>query len=143
MNPKKIEAPSPTPIAKSGIEISRAEDFSELYANNVTFESSLWDLKLVFGQTDQHIGSNAIVQHTAITIPWAQAKVFAYTLSLLLADQEDRSGRIQLKKGIIAEFPEQMPKAVRDSGDVSEKTWKRLRKLYEDFAAANPEIAAK
>ncbi|HEV7674748.1 MAG TPA: DUF3467 domain-containing protein [Candidatus Angelobacter sp.] len=143
MSPKNKETPSPTPIAKSGIEFSRVEDFSELYANNVMFESSLWDMKLVFGQTDQNIGPNAIVQHTAVTIPWAQAKVLAYTLSLALADQEARSGRIQLKKGIIGEFPEQMPKALRDSGEMSEETWKALRKMQQDFVAANPELALK
>jgi hypothetical protein len=143
MSPKKIETPSPTPIAKSGIELSRVEDFSEAYANNVQLEPSLWDLKLVFGQNDQQVGPNAVVQHTAMTLPWAQVKVLIYALRLALIDQESRSGRVQLKRGLIAEFPEQMPKAVRDSGEVSDETWKALRKLYEDLAAANPEIAQK
>jgi hypothetical protein len=147
MSPQKTELPakalSPSPEQRSGIEFSRSEDFIESYANNVALESSLWDLKFIFGQNDQNIGPNAVVQHTAITLPWAQVKVLAYSLSLLLTDQEARSGRIQLKKGIVGELPAQMPKAVSDSGEITAETWKAMRKLYEAFSAANPEIAQK
>src|SRR5262249_19658754 len=132
--------PSPAPTGKSGIEYSRVEDFSEAYANNIVFESSIYDLKLVFGQNEQHVSPNAVVQHTAVTIPWAQAKVLAYALSLALTDQEARCGRIKLKKGLVAEFPEHMTKSFRDAGEISEEAWKALRKLYNNFAAANPEI---
>jgi hypothetical protein len=138
--PAKTKSSSPAQAPKTGIEYSRTDDFAELYANSVACETSLWDLKLVFGQNDQHIGPNAIVQHTAVTIPWAQVKVLLYTFSLLLTDQEGRSGRIQLKKGLIGELPKQMPQQARDSGEVSEETWRKMRALYEDLIAANPEL---
>jgi len=115
-----------------------------LYANNVKFESSLWDLKLIFGQTDQTFGPNAIIQHTAVTIPWPQVKLLLFGLSVTLAEQEGRTGRIALIKGLSgAKIPEQMRKAVRDEGTVSDETWKAIRKIYEDFIAANPEAAPK
>ena len=146
MSPKKNETRQPkqpivTPVtAKSPLEFRRAtEDFAELYANNVRFESSLWDLKLIFGQNDQSLGPNVVVQHTAITIPWPQVKVLHLGLGLLLAEQESRIGRIKLMKGLIGEIPEQMPQVARDTGNLSEEAWKSLRKLYEDFIAANPE----
>lgn len=128
---------------KSGIDFSRSEDFTELYANHVGLEGSLWDLKLVFGQTSQNISPNAVVQHTAVTLPWAQVKVLLYALTLAMIDQEAGNGRIRLKKGLIAEFPQQMPKAIREAGEVSEETWKALRKVYDQLIADNPELVGK
>lgn len=83
----------------------RAEDFVVRYANNVYFETSLWDLKLTFGQLDE----GAVVQHSAVTIPWAQAKVLMYFLEANLRVHEAKNGRIKLPPGIITPIPETPP----------------------------------
>lgn len=54
---------------------TRHEEFTSLYANNVQFEWSQLDLKLIFGQLDQSRGKAQIEQHTAMTIPWMIAKL--------------------------------------------------------------------
>lgn len=118
---------------KRGIENQRREDFAEFYANNSQVLSSVWDLRLVFGQLDQSQGPNTIVQHSAVTLPWPQAKVMLYFLQMHLASHEAEHGKIIVPKGIIPEFPK--PQKGKDH----EKTLAVLRKLYEDFIAANPE----
>jgi hypothetical protein len=149
MSPKKTKTSAAQtivgspPTAKSPIEFKKVEEFSELYANNVKFESSAWDLKLIFGQTDQSLGPNVIVQHTAVTLPWPQVKFLIFGLSIALTEHEGRNGRIPLMRGLLGEIPEEMPQVVRDEGNVSDKTWKALREIYEDFIAVNPDAAPK
>jgi hypothetical protein len=77
------------------------EIYREAYANNVLLESSAWDLKLIFGQLDQRGGKVAIRQHTAITIPWAQAKIFSYWLRSNIESQEVTNGKIILPNALI------------------------------------------
>ena len=65
------------------LKIEKDEDLLEVYANNVFFESSVWDIKMLFGTLDQSKDQQiSIHQHTAISIPWLQAKVMAYFLHL-------------------------------------------------------------
>ncbi len=35
------------------LKIEKDEDLLEVYANNVFFESSVWDIKMLFGTLDQ------------------------------------------------------------------------------------------
>src|ERR1700680_2074736 len=88
-------------ITKSAIDYRKTDDFAAGYANNVFLEGSLWDLKLVFGQNDQQIGQNAVVQHTAITIPWPQIKVLTYFLQNHLAAHEIANGRLIIPPNVI------------------------------------------
>src|SRR2546428_96732 len=82
------------------------DNFSWDYANNVRFESSSWDIKLIFGQLDQWRNQPEIDFHTAITIPWAMAKVLSYFLQINIALYEEVNGRIQMPKGVIPPAPE-------------------------------------
>lgn len=89
---------------KPGFEIS--EDFSDAYANHVYYESSTWDLKLIFGQLDQSGKEPKVVQHTAITIPWALAKIASYWLRGIVESQELVNGKISVPNNII---PPELP----------------------------------
>ena len=60
----------PDPVVK--LDLRRDEEFASLYANNVQLESSVWDLKIMFGQLDQAKGPNVINQHTAMTMSHTQ-----------------------------------------------------------------------
>jgi len=79
----------------------RTEDFSEDYANNVYYEVSAWDLKLIFGQLDQSEGKVKIAQHTAITLPWAQVKLLSYWLKGQVEAFELSHGKIHMPDAII------------------------------------------
>ena len=75
--------------------------YTELYANNVYFEPSGWDLKLIFGTLDQRDGKNLIRQHTAVSLAWPQAKIFFYWLKGYIEFQEHMNGKIIVPLGAI------------------------------------------
>jgi len=78
--------------------VERHEDFTSLYANNVQFEVSTWDLKMVFGELDQSDppGKSKVIQHTAMTVTWLQAKIMAYYLNANILLHEADYGKIQI-----------------------------------------------
>jgi hypothetical protein len=124
------------------IDYRTSEDFIVRYANNTYFEPSLYDLRLIFGQLDQKLGTNVVTQHTSITLPWPQVKVALYFLANQLAAYEAGHGRVVIEHGIIPPVSEQAPKDV--SGvpqEMVEKVWAILRKAYEKFMKENPEVA--
>ena len=83
------------------------DDSSEAYANNVFFESSTWDLKMLFGQLDQ---SGQLTQtdpklkiavHSAITVPWTQAKLMLFWLKNQIEVHELVHGAIRMPDSIL------------------------------------------
>ena len=79
----------------------RATDFEEKYANNVTFETCVWDLRIFFGTLDQgtpdqETYGNAVKFHTAISVPWPQAKLMAYSACLNVLWHEMTEGKIRV-----------------------------------------------
>lgn len=80
---------------------TRIEDFVSLYANNVQFEQSEFDLKLIFGQLDQVEGKTRVEQHGSVTISWLQAKIFLYFLQLNLAGYEHLHGKIKVPDSLL------------------------------------------
>jgi hypothetical protein len=102
----------------------------------------LWDLKLTFGQTDQKISATTVVQHTAITVSWAEAKVLAYFVNAHVASHEAQIGRIVLIPDIVLPPSEEIPPNIPAA---KHATWKKayvaMNKLYQAFIRANPELA--
>jgi hypothetical protein len=81
-------------------------DFDSVYANNARFEISVWDLKIVFGQLDQSSEKPVVDWHTAVTLPWVQAKLLSYYLQVNLAAYEAEQGRIRIPASVAPpEFP--------------------------------------
>jgi hypothetical protein len=126
------------PQTGSGIEYRRADDFSAQYANNVFYETSLWDMKLIFGQLDQKLGSNVVVQHGSITIPWPQVKMMLYFIQANLSSHEARNGRVILQPGLISPVPEKVPPAFANNPK-EVKAHAALREIQQAFFADNPE----
>ena len=89
------------PQGPSPLDFKRDEDFTSLYANNVRFEPSVWDLKMVFGELDQSAGATVVEQHTAISVSWRQAKLLAYYIEVNLVIQEADNGYIYLPPSVI------------------------------------------
>lgn len=120
--------------ASLGYEI--AEDFTEAYANNVYFETSAWDLKLIFGQLDQSGGKVRTVQHTAITLPWTQVKILSYWLRGHIEAHEMVNGKIPMPPSIIpAEVP--LPtKELKESDPNVERIYALFNRLRNELIAS-------
>lgn len=87
------------------LQFKRNEDFESLYANNVRFESSIWDLKLIFGQLDQSTGGEVIELHTAMALPWTTAKIMLYYLHVNIALHELENGKIRIPPRVFPNVP--------------------------------------
>ena len=121
------EAPvSPQP------EFVKDEDFASLYANHVWFESSAWDLNLIFGQLEPSKGPNTVRQHTAIAISWMQAKLLAHFIEVNVVLHEGKSGKVEIPPYLRP--PEISPlSADEDTDPVRRETNRRLRDLRHRF----------
>ena len=76
------------------------EELSSDYANNVRFEASVWDLKLIFGEYSNSAPQN-VEWHTSITIPWAQAKLMLYYLEANVIAHEAQVNKINIPQAMI------------------------------------------
>jgi len=108
----------------------RSQDFSSIYANNVAFETSVFDLKLIFGQLDQALG--IIDQHTAITIAWPVVKLGLYNLAAQIAAYEIVYGKIRLSSDVLPPAPLPPPDEHKDN-PLFQKVYDRLKELHEEF----------
>jgi hypothetical protein len=79
----------------------RVDDLYVDYANNVYLESSVWDLKLIFGQLDQSTSPVTTEQRAALTIPWMQAKLLSYLLSVHVLAHETGCGKIAVPDAVL------------------------------------------
>lgn len=83
------------------LNVTRTDDFVSLYANNIQFEQSAFDLKLVLGELDQPSGNVRVKQHSSVTIPWAQAKLLVYYLQVHIAAYEFQMGKIKIRQDLV------------------------------------------
>jgi hypothetical protein len=126
--------------ATTPIDYKRLPDdqFFELYANNVVFQPTAWDMKLVFGQIDQSKGANAVVQEVAITLPWSQIKVGIYLLQVNLALHEIVNGKVYAPKGVITP-PVPPTEDQENTFPAARKVFDQLQEIFRQFRESNPE----
>jgi len=115
----------------------RPDDFASLYANNVQFETSVWDLKLLFGQLDQSETPNFVEQHTAVTLPWVQAKLCAYFLTLNVLINQALNGKIEIPNSVMPTRPDMNDPSLDEAG---RKTVKYFAWVYDQFFGSDPYI---
>jgi len=91
----------PTP-AERRPDLVRPEDFKSLYANNLQFAVTVFDLKMLFGEVDRYPdGTPYIRQHTAVTMAWQEAKIAAILLAVNVAAQEESNGPIAIHPNVL------------------------------------------
>ncbi|MGO9650207.1 MAG: hypothetical protein ACLPOO_19405, partial [Terriglobales bacterium] len=121
------------------LDIRRTDDFTSRYANNVQLEPTLWDVKLTFGQTDQKIGPMTVVQHTAITLSWPEAKVFSYFLRSHVAAHEAQIGGITIFPDIILAPSGEVPPGINTPQQQAlfKKAVDAMNKVFREFMQEN------
>jgi hypothetical protein len=71
----------------------KADDYRSIYANNVRFHVSLFDLKMNFGEAEPE--GNVIKQHVGIFMSLHHAKAFSAILAHNLEKYEEQFGEIK------------------------------------------------
>jgi len=128
-------------IEKKPAEYRRdPEDFATLYANNAVFESTFWDLKITFGQTDVALGPNIVIQHTAMTMPWPYIKILAYLLQVQIAAREAEDGHINVPTNILPPPPDEASEELIATAKHPNEQLAAIHKLWKAFLSANPEM---
>ena len=113
-----------------------AEEFYEAYANSIYYEASSWDLKLVFGQLDQSGGKVKVVQHSAITVPWTQAKLMVYWLRGQIEAHELANGKIHMPPSIIPPPLPPLTEEMKKSDPNAEAVYAIFNRLRDEFISS-------
>ncbi len=122
------ESTKATPTTK----IKRIEDFLSYYANNIQFEQTAFDLKVIFGELDQSGSEICIEQHSSVTIPWAQAKLLIYYLLGNVAAHELENGKIRIRSDLVpAPIPPLTPE--QEKQPIAKELMELLKALREQF----------
>ena len=117
----------------AGFEL--ADEVYEAYANHVYYEASSWDLKLVFGQMDQHEGPAKIIQHSAITVPWPLVKIMIYWLKGHVEAHELANGKIHVPPPVIP-TPAVLTEEIKKLDPNAEAVYAMFNRLRDEFIAS-------
>jgi hypothetical protein len=117
------------------LQIELADEVYEAYTNNVFYEASSWDLKLIFGQLDQHEGGVKIIQHSAITVPWPLVKIMIYWLKGHVEAHELVNGKIHIPPTVIP-IPAVLTEEVKKSDPNAEAVYAIFNRLRDEFVAS-------
>jgi hypothetical protein len=129
---------TPTLPGDNTIKFGRAEDFESLYANHTQYESSVWDLKFVFGQLDQGKGPQFIEQHTAMSVSWPQAKLMAYFTLVNLIIHQANNGTIQVPVAVRPPRPDASDPTIQD--EAGKNVLRYLGWVHDQFFGSDPYI---
>ena len=121
---------------KSTADFEFADEFYEAYANSILYESSSWDLKLIFGQLDQSGGRIRVVQHSAITVPWTQAKLMVYWLKGQIEAHELANGKIHMPPSIIPPPLPPFTEEMKKSDPNAEAVYNIFNRLRDEFISS-------
>jgi hypothetical protein len=126
--PQPEKQMEPQTSAANPMQLEQVEDFVSGYANNIQFEPSAWDLKIVFGELSQTAAKAVVEQHTSITISWLQAKMLDFYLRVQIAAHELEDGKIQVPERVLPPEPPPLPPDIPNR-----EAAERMRKAYLDL----------
>jgi hypothetical protein len=134
----------PTMDDTKGLEsptFTKGDKFVSFYANHVRYEPSVWDLRLLFGQSDVSSGEERVAQHAGVTLPWLQVKLMLYFLQFNLKIRELVDGEIlvpqTIQQLISRPVREGLSDSVRNAPNF-ESVFEELTNLYETFVPTDP-----
>jgi hypothetical protein len=111
------------------------EEIVPVYANNTRFESSVWDLRILFGQLVPG-GRGEVDWHTDVTIPWAQAKLMHLYLGINLGLYELENGQINVPPGVLPPVMANPPSGMDTSNPKAVESFEFVRKRIREFREA-------
>jgi hypothetical protein len=117
-----------------GLNLERDSDFTNLYANFIQSEMSVWDLKVLFGILDQSTQPNKVVLHTAINLPWTQVKLASYYLQVAVALHEAQNAKINIPPSLRPKDPKNIDNPDLDA--LSPEVKAKIATLYQIFIAS-------
>jgi hypothetical protein len=103
-----------------------------VYANNVRFEMSAWDLRIFFGQLAPG-GEAEIDYHTDVAIPWAQAKLMHLYLGINIMLYERQNGRILIPKSVLPAPLTSTPEGADTSSPDSLEAFQQVQQKIKEF----------
>jgi len=98
----------------------------QVYANTSVLELSVYDLKILFGQIEQHTGRTVVDWHTAVTMPWMHVKILLYWLRLQLSWYEATYGTVKVPDVVRPPVPEMS----EDATIVTKEYVESMQKLH-------------
>jgi hypothetical protein len=99
-----------TAIEPAKPSFKRSDDFVSAYANNVLFETTVFDVKVSFGEISQPFNEKPFVeQRAAITLSWREAKIAALLLTMNVAMHENQFGVLEIPAGNLPEGFDRTP----------------------------------
>lgn len=131
-----MEAPKiePEDLETQGDEL---DDVVPVYANNVKFEMSAWDLRILFGQLMSSTeGKGNVDWHTDVTLPWAQAKLMHLYLGMNLMLYERENGRISIPAAVLPAQITTPPAGVDTSNPEAIEAFNLVQGLIKAFREA-------
>ena len=114
------------------------EDPVPMYANNVRFELTVWDLRIFFGQLFAQKPSNSpeVSWHTDVAIPWPQAKLMHLYLGINLALYEAENGKITIPASVLPPAISAPPAEVDTSNAQAVATFQMVQRMINEFREA-------
>jgi hypothetical protein len=113
------------------------DDVVPVYANNVRFEMTAWDLRMLFGQLMPNSeGQGQVDWHTDVTVPWAQAKLMHLYLGMNLTLHERENGKITIPAAVLPAPISTPPEGVDTSNPDAIETFKIVQGLIKAFRDA-------
>jgi hypothetical protein len=126
----------PKTDAKPVTKFEQSENFASGYANNVFFSTSIFDIKLIFGDIVQFPNAEPFVeQHTAVTLSWREAKIAALFLTMNVAMHENQFGALDVPVGIL-------PPNFQQTAEEGKLPLMRLMELVEHRPPVKPDVPA-
>jgi len=80
-----------------------SDEINTDYANNIAIQSTVWDLKIVFGEYSNTL--NSVDWHTSMTMPYATAKLLAYYLQINVEPYDIYNGELHYQQGVSRQRP--------------------------------------
>jgi hypothetical protein len=118
-----------------GDSAEKFEDVVPVYANNVRFEMSAWDLRMFFGQLMPG-GVAEVDWHTDVAIPWAQAKLMHLYLGINIMLYERQNGKIAVPKIVMPAPLANPPDDVDTSSPEALETFQQVQQKLKEFREA-------
>lgn len=114
------------------------DDVAPMYANNVRFEMSAWDIRLFFGQLMPGATNvkAAVDWHTDVTIPWAQAKLMHLYLGINVALHEADNGKIRMPAGVLPPPVATPPEGIDINHPQEMAKFEMVQKMINEFREA-------